>query len=205
MAHIPEPPWLAAHKAAQAQAAAAQATQPPPQPAQPAQEPATALPGVLRGPGGRWLPGIAPNPDGRTPGTPDKRYALRQRLNGAAEAITEVVIAAALNGSLDAAAMVLSRAVAPLRPQGRQVSFRFDLSAPLTQQAQQVVNAVAEGELTVEEGGLLVQALSNAAGLRAVDEMEARIRQLEDKAQKAAQSYGAGTVIEAVDAQGNLQ
>ena len=205
MAHIPEPPWLAAHKAAQAQAAAAQATQAPAEPVQPAQEPATAPAGVLRGPSGRWLPGIAPNPDGRPPGTPDKRYALRQRLNGAAEAITEVVIDAALKGNLDAAAMVLSRAVAPLRAQGRQVSFRFDLSASLTQQAQQVVNAVAESELTVEEGGLLVQALSNAAGLRAVDELEARIRQLEGKAQKAAQSYGAGTVIEAVDAQGNLQ
>lgn len=85
------------------------------------------------------------------------------------------------------------------------MSSSFDLSATLTQQAQQVVDAVANGELSVEEGHLLVLRLSNAAGLRAVDEMEARIRQLEGKAQKAAHCYGAGMVLQDVDEKGNLQ
>lgn len=203
-----EPAWLAARLAQQAAdkaAAAAQATQATAEPAQPAQEAATAAPGVLRGPGGRWLPGVAPNPQGKAPGTPDKRYALRQRLNGAAEGITEVVIAKALEGNLEACALVLTRAVAPLRPHGRHVSFKFDLAASLTEQAQQVVNACAEGELTVEETGLLVQALANAAGLRSIDQMEERLRTLEGRAERTARTFGAGMVIGTVDEKGNLQ
>lgn len=200
-----EPSWLAARLAQQAADKAAAAAQAPAEPAQPAQEGATAAPGVLRGPGGRWLPGIAPNPRGKAPGTPDARYALRQRLNGAAEGITEVVIEAALKGSLEACAMVLSRAVAPLRPQGRHVNFRFDLSESLTEQAQSVVNAVAEGHLTVEEGGLLVQALANAAGLKSIDQMEERLRTLEGRAERTARTFGAGMVIGTVDEKGNLQ
>jgi hypothetical protein len=208
MAHVPPPPWLAARLAQQqgaTAAAAAQATQAPAEPAQPAQERATAPPGVLRGPGGRWLPGVSPNPHGKVAGTPDARYALRQRLNGAAEGITEVVIGAALNGNLEACAMVLSRAVAPLRPQGRHVQFRFDMGASFVTQAQQLANAVAEGHLTVEEGALLMQALTAAAGLKSIDEMEARLRELEGRAVKAARTFGAGMVIGTVDEKGNLQ
>jgi hypothetical protein len=85
------------------------------------------------------------------------------------------------------------------------VSFRFDMNAPFTVQAQQVANAVATGELCVEDGALLIQALTNAAGLKAIDELEQRLRDLEGRAAKAARSFGSGLIVQDVDEHGNLQ
>ena len=210
MAHVPPPSWLAAHLAAQR--APQQGPQAPaggPEPSAPApapQEQGAAAPAApLRLAGGKFAPGQSGNPAGKPKGLPDRRTEMKRLMVDGGEAVVKVVIDAALSGSLDACAMVLARIAPPARHEGRRVSFSFDLSATLTQQAQQVVDAVANGELSVEEGHLLVQCLSNAAGLRAVDEMEQRIRQLEGKAQKAAHSYGAGMHVQDVDEKGNLQ
>lgn len=194
-----DPPWLAAHKAAQAKAEADAA-------ARLAAIENDAAKATGRAPDGKWLPGYAPHGSGKAPGTPDKRWALRQMLNGHGEGIAQVVLDAAYAGNLDACQMILARVVSPLRPQGRQVKFRFDLSASLTEQAQSVVNACAEGELSVEEAQMLVLCLANAAGLKNVDLMEERIRALEVKADRDNRArFGAGMVVGEIDEKGNLK
>lgn len=129
------------------------------------------------------------------PGTVLKRTELKRMMDDGGEAIVRVVIAKAQAGDLDAAQLVLARISPPARPQGEHVSFRFDLHAPLMEQAQQVVAAVANGELTVEAGHMLIQCLSNAAGLKAVDVLAARVEALEGKGRTGA--LGASMVLDA--------
>jgi len=122
------------------------------------------------------------------------------------EEIVRMVLDKALAGSLEAAKLVLERLAPPLRPEGRRVTFHFDMHASFTTQAQQVANAVAEGHLTIDEGALLMQSLTAAAGLKSIDEMEERLRALEGKADKSSRpSFGAGMVIGTMDEKGNLQ
>lgn len=229
-----DPPWLAAWKArqpaapvadeqaaAEAQAAAAakqardarrEATKarraaeraareaaglPPNPPADPAKA-------ALRA-GGAWALGQSGNPAGRKPGSLNKGGELRKLMADDGESVVRMVIAKALTGNLEAARLVLERIAPPMRPEGRRVSFRFDMNAPFTVQAQQVANAVATGELCVEDGALLIQALTNAAGLKAIDELEQRLRDLEGRAAKAARSFGGGMLVQDVDEHGNLQ
>ena len=53
---------------------------------------------------------------------------------------------------------------------------------------------------------MLVHCLSSAAGLRALDEMENRIRQLEGKAAKPKGAMlASGLMVQDVDEHGNLQ
>jgi hypothetical protein len=90
---------------------------------------------------------------GRPKGSSHKSTLLAERLmEGNVEGITNVVIAKALDGNLEAAALVLSRIV-PVR-KGRQVSFPMpDLDADGVSAAfGAVIQAVASGRLTTEEG-----------------------------------------------------
>jgi hypothetical protein len=167
---------------------------PPPAPSAPA----------LRAPTGGWAPGQSGNPAGLKPGTLGRGGELRKLMADDGESVVRVVIAKAQAGNLEAARLVLDRIAPPMRPEGRRVSFRFDMNASFTVQAQQVANAVALGELCVEDGALLIQALTNAAGLKAVDELEQRLRDLEGRATKAARSFGAGLVVGDIDEHGNL-
>jgi hypothetical protein len=59
------------------------------------------------------------------------------------------------------------------------VQFDLDPSKPLADQAQQVLVAVANGDIDPETGQLLVNLISSFAGIRQVDDLQARIEALE--------------------------
>ena len=97
--------------------------------------------------------------------------------------MARVVMDAALGGDMQACNMVLQRLSPPLRARAEKVTFELSRDAPLATQAQQVLASVAEGQLDAETGKLLIDCIQSVAGIRAVDELEARLIALEEKNQ----------------------
>ncbi len=127
-----------------------------------------------------WVKGgPSPNPKGRPPGVLDRRTKVTQALADDAPAIVRVVIEAALEGDMQAASLVLSRVAPTLRSQSQVVTFDFDASAPATRQVEQVLVAIASGEVSPDIGKQIIEAISALSQIRAVEELEQRIIELE--------------------------
>lgn len=129
-----------------------------------------------------WVKGMrSPNPAGRPRGIVDKRTKVTQALFDDAPAIARVVIDAALEGDMQAATLVLSRIAPPLKPNAERVEFDLSGDVPLSEQAQQILQAIAEGKVDPETGKTLIGCIQSVAGIRAVEDLEQRIIQLEAK------------------------
>jgi hypothetical protein len=129
-----------------------------------------------------WKRGMtSPNPNGRPRGIVDKRTKVSQALMDDAPAVARVVIDAALAGDVQAAALVLSRVTPALRAQTERVEFDFDASAPITQQVEYVLQAIADGKVAADVGKQIIEAISALGAVRAVEELERRLQALEDK------------------------
>lgn len=131
--------------------------------------------------GHRWVKGQSGNPKGRPPGRPDARTKIARSLMEDGPAIARVVIDAALEGDLQACNIVLSRIAPAIKPQAERVAFNFDASAPMPQQIEAVLCAIAAGEVAPDVGQTIISALGTLADARAVADLEARINSLEAK------------------------
>nr|WP_154123932.1 DUF5681 domain-containing protein [Xylella fastidiosa] len=132
---------------------------------------------------GGFLPGVSGNPRGRPVGSRNKKNVIADELAKEGSAVARVVMDAALAGDMQAANMVLQRLSPPLRARAEKVTFELTPDAPLHQQANQVLASVAEGAIDPETGKLLIDCIQSVAGIRAVDELEARLIALEEKSQ----------------------
>ena len=131
---------------------------------------------------GRWVKGMpSPNPRGRPPGIVDKRTKVTQALADDAPSVARVVIDAALEGDMQAAGIVLSRVAPPIKSQAERVQFELSSDLPLADQAQQILQAIADGKVDPETGKTLIGCIQSVAGIRAVEELEQRIITLEAK------------------------
>ncbi len=125
--------------------------------------------------------GPSPNPRGRPPGIVDKRTRVSQALLDDAPAVARVVVDAALEGDMQAASLVLSRIAPILRGQMEKVAFEFDATAPVTRQVEQVLAAVARGQVAPDVGKQIIDAVQALSTIRATEELEARLAALEQK------------------------
>ena len=116
-------------------------------------------------------------------GMDQQSSALLQRQQRLQDKLRIMVMDAALEGDMQAANMVLQRLSPPLRARAEKVTFELSPDAPLHQQANQVLASVAEGAIDPETGKLLIDCIQSVAGIRAVDELEARLIALEEKNQ----------------------
>lgn len=129
---------------------------------------------------GKWKKGEpSPNPSGRPPGIADKRMRLTKLLNDDGEAIVKQVIEQAKNGDLQAAKLVLERVSPPLKNRSRTVSFELDVTESFTNQARQILKAIATGELDPDTGKLLVDSITAVARISELDEIHNRLEALE--------------------------
>lgn len=129
-----------------------------------------------------FVKGQSGNRAGKKPGTKNRKTLLREELEKDGSALAAAIKAAALNPeSPDTTAMSLwlSRLEPPLRPRAERVQFALDPSKPLAEQAQQVVTACANGNLDPETAQMLVNVISSLAGIRQVDDFQARLEALE--------------------------
>lgn len=132
---------------------------------------------------GKWTPGMAsPNPTGRPKGIIDKRQKLQAAFADDGVAIAKVVTAKALEGDMQAANIALARIAPPIRAQAERVQFTLTPDAPLSDQASQILVAVSEGKLDADTARLLIGCIQSVAGIRAVEDLEARLIILEAKA-----------------------
>jgi hypothetical protein len=126
-----------------------------------------------------WQPGQSGNPSGRPAGARNRKTVIADEFAKDGSAVAQVVIAAAKAGDMQAANLVLSRLSPPLRARAEKVQFELTPDAPLTTQAQQILTAVAAGDVDPETGQLLINCIASFAGLKATDELEARLAALE--------------------------
>ena len=129
-----------------------------------------------------WKKGMpSPNKAGRPRGVVDRRTKVTQALMDDAPKIARVVIDAALAGDVQAAGLVLSRVAPTLRAQTERVAFDFDATAPVAQQVEAVLQAIADAKVSPDGGKESIEAIGALSAVRAVDELEKRRQALEDK------------------------
>ena len=129
-----------------------------------------------------WQKGVSANPAGCPKGIIDKRPKLQNAFSDDAVAIAKVVIGKALEGDMQAANIALSRIAPPLRPQAERVQFELRDDVPLSPQARQILQAVADAKVDADSAKLLISCIQSVAGIRAVEELEERLTLLEAKA-----------------------
>ncbi len=125
---------------------------------------------------------ISPNPAGRPVGLLDRRQKLNKALLDSASEIAQLVVDKALEGDMHAASIVLARVAPALKPQAERVQFDLDASAPLTDQAEAVVQAIASGDLAADTAKMIIDAIAALGAIRQLDEMEQRLQKLERRA-----------------------
>jgi hypothetical protein len=115
--------------------------------------------------------GQSGNPSGRPRGIIDKRMRLNKALMDDADALLNVIKSAALqDGDMQAAALLLSRIMPVLKAEsGERVQFQFDSTKPLAEQLSAITQAVANGELTIEQGKQFVEIVERLAAVRAME------------------------------------
>jgi hypothetical protein len=105
------------------------------------------------------------------------RKAVEPRLDEVIEAMAE----AAAKGDTAAAKLLLDRVLPPFKPAAMPTAFPLE-GDTLAERAEAVLSAVAAGTLAPTEGKGLIDALTSLARLIEIDEIERRLKVLEDRA-----------------------
>lgn len=125
----------------------------------------------------RFQPGQSGNAAGRPPGL---GWAAQMRKDMEADwpAIREVLIAKAKDGDLQAIRLVAERICPPLRAAETTAPVKL-AGKTLTEKAEGVFGALADGELAPGQASHILQALGALAKVRETDELARRIEALE--------------------------
>ena len=125
-----------------------------------------------------WKPGQSGNPGGRPPGT-----GTIGKLRASIEADIPEILAAlteqAKRGDVPAARLLLERTLPPMRPTEHAQPLALP-DGTLTEQGRAVLAAIAAGELGPQQGAQLLGAIAQLGRVAEIDELERRIRALED-------------------------
>ncbi|GMU47441.1 MAG: hypothetical protein AMXMBFR26_22230 [Porticoccaceae bacterium] len=128
---------------------------------------------------GRWQKGVSGNPAGRPKGITDRRVRILRALEPDLPQLLRTLMDAALAGDVQAAGLLLSRTIPPLKARSEPARFPFDPAAPLPAQIEQLLAAAASGAISVDAAKALTDALGSLAQARALEDLEARIERLE--------------------------
>jgi hypothetical protein len=67
-----------------------------------------------------------------------------------------------------------------LKAQSERVQFEFDAAAPAARQVEQVLDAIAAGDVAPDVGKQIIEAIGALSMIRATEELDARISALEE-------------------------
>ena len=122
--------------------------------------------------------GQSGNPGGRPRGRPDKRTQWRKALEKNGTELVNKSVELALAGDSQALKLCLDRAIPAYRPAAEPV--RFNLTGDtLTDKANAILTAVANGELDPITGRALIDAIGSLVKVTEIDEISRRLDELE--------------------------
>lgn len=127
----------------------------------------------------RFKSGVSGNPKGRPKGVIDKRQKLRIALEERAEELLDVVINRAMQGDAQMQRILLGRLIPPAKPESSLQSFYLP-EGSLSEQADAVIQAVGKGELPTSNAHELLSAISLSLKIKEAEELEQRVRKLEE-------------------------
>lgn len=122
-------------------------------------------PTVGRDSAGRFLPGCG----GRPKGSKNKRTLLQEELEKDGPALANVIKSKALEGDMTAARLWVERMAPALRQRGETVEFELDMSASLSAQCAQVIEAVSNGELSIDDAKQITDMIRQLAEVRSLE------------------------------------
>ena len=126
----------------------------------------------------KFKPGQSGNPGGR-PKRDTAQLAEKLKTHGAS--VLQVVVDQALAGEMVACRLILERLYPPIKPSSQPVKFKTSQEDSLSATGQNVINAIAAGNLAPDTGIQIINALSSLAKIIEVDELTRRIEALESK------------------------
>jgi hypothetical protein len=126
-----------------------------------------------------WKKGQSGNPAGRPPGSGEVAK-VRAAIAAQVPALLAKLVAQALEGDTSAARLLLERAIAPLKAAEQPQALTLP-DGSLTDQGRAVLASVAAGELAPGQGAALLGAIGTLARVAEVDELAARVAELEKK------------------------
>lgn len=134
-------------------------------------------------PAHQFRPGQSGNPAGKRPGTRNRATAqVLALMEGGGEEVVRAIIAAAQNGDVSAAKLVLDRICPPLRDRPVRIALpKFEGLAGVSAAQGAVLEAVAAGEITPAEGNTLASVIEARRKALETEVLEQRIAALEER------------------------
>lgn len=126
-------------------------------------------------------PGQSGNPSGRPRGIRDKRIEMRDLLVPHAPDLVAKAVEMAKAGDAAALRICLDRLIPPANAKDDPVSLP-SMEGSMADSSRIVIKALADGDLTPEEAGIILQALASQARIIEADEIEKRLTALEQAA-----------------------
>src|SRR5688572_18860552 len=128
-----------------------------------------------------FVKGQSGNSRGRAKGSKNRKTLLREQIEQCGPELIALIRTAAFeNQDMSAAGMLLARLEPPLRPSAQRVEFDLDADAPIADQAKQVVQATARGELDPDTAKQIMDMLSAFVGLKDVETFLAELKRLRE-------------------------
>ena len=124
--------------------------------------------------------GESGNPQGRPKGLPDRRTKLRGLLEPHAQELVAKAVELAKAGDTTALRLCLECLIPPIKAKDEHVAVA-GLTGTLSQQGDAVLASMRKGRVTPDEAATVLQALAAQARITEFDDLEGRIRQLEEK------------------------
>ena len=126
--------------------------------------------------------GQSGNPAGRPKARPLASTVMREQLSSRLPQVIEVVVQSALAGDMQAARIIVERVLPALKSKAEPTPIDLNPDDALSDQARQVVRAMAYGALPIDEANTALSVSASQAKVIEIDELEKRISKLEGRA-----------------------
>lgn len=127
----------------------------------------------------KFQPGQSGNPRGRKPGESSRATKIRQALESESDELVRTAVALAKAGDVQALRLCLERLCAPLKPTTLPAILPLDSNATLPEQGRQLLNAMANGKLSIPDAAMLIGALAHQAQLVQSSDLAERMGEIE--------------------------
>jgi hypothetical protein len=122
--------------------------------------------------------GQSGNPSGRPIGIPDRRTALRRKLEERSEDLLETAINQAMQGDSGLMKALLGRVIPPPKPETAPTDFNLP-EGNFSDQAKAVIKAISEGHLTPSTGNEILSAIAQMVKIQEAQDISDRVDRLE--------------------------